>query len=566
VKAGKVYLVGAGPGHPELLTLKAAELLKEADVVVYDRLIQDEVLALAKPAAERVYMGQPPGRHLSRQDEIHELLVRKAGEGKTVVRLKGGDPFLFGRGGEEVEYLAEHGVPFEVIPGVSSALAAPLGAGIPVTYRETASCVAIVTGQEAGSESSRLSWEALSGIDTLVFLMGVHNVDTISRKLMEHGRSPGTPAAMIQMAFWHDERVVVGTLGTISDEVVKAGIKPPATLVVGEVVRLRATLAGAQRDLQRRADGSSRFEPSPAPDQLMRLATAGLASRLFGYALDIRLFDQLEECCVPERLAQELGLNPDACVEVLETLAALGLIESTPDGYRNLELASRYLRSDSPQSLRPALLFQVAQSSGWEGLARYASEGCRDFTAGPAGTAHQEACEAMARFAAPAVVERLDLGERGPVLLVGWGGKAYREAIAVRWPQLVCAVCNPLARCGNIQEWCDAIPSGEEPYGAILLSGLMSSCARGQMQKMLHAAARRLRADGIMVLHDAFLPESASPAPEVLLDGLGQRVLRGGCRAWSTGRLRDALCALGLSETHAEPLPGATVLVTARRG
>ena len=149
MKLGKVYLVGAGPGHPELLTVKAAELLRKADVVVYDRLVQEEVLALSKPAAERIYMGKPVGKHGSRQEEIHALLLQKAREGKLVVRLKGGDPFLFGRGGEEAEYLADRGIPFEVIPGVSSALAAPLSAGISVTHREAASSVAIVTGHEA---------------------------------------------------------------------------------------------------------------------------------------------------------------------------------------------------------------------------------------------------------------------------------------------------------------------------------------------------------------------------------------------------------------------------------
>ena len=137
--SGKVYLVGAGPGHPELLTIKAANLIKAADVIVYDRLIQEDVLALAKPGAERIYMGKPVGRHDSRQDEINELLVHKAHEGKTVVRLKGGDPFLFGRGGEEAEYLAEHGISFDVIPGISSAFSAPLSAGIPVTHRDYSS-------------------------------------------------------------------------------------------------------------------------------------------------------------------------------------------------------------------------------------------------------------------------------------------------------------------------------------------------------------------------------------------------------------------------------------------
>lgn len=237
-------------GHPKLLTLKAAELLQAADVIVYDRLVQEEVLSLSRPSAERIYMGKPLGKHASRQDEIHELLVRKAREGSTVIRLKGGDPFLFGRGGEEAEYLADHGVPFEVIPGVSSALAAPLAAGISVTHRDCSSCVAIVTGHEAHDEKSRLDWEALSKMDTLVFLMGVHNAKKISEQLLAHGRSPNTPAAMIQMAFWPDERVITSTLANIADDLMRSGIEPPATLVIGEVVRLREKLKVAQRDLK----------------------------------------------------------------------------------------------------------------------------------------------------------------------------------------------------------------------------------------------------------------------------------------------------------------------------
>lgn len=245
---GKVYIVGAGPGPPELLTIKAERLLRAADVVVYDRLVQEEVLTLTKPSAERIYMGKPIGRHESRQAEIHELLVARAREGKMVVRLKGGDPFLFGRGGEEAEYLADHGMPFEVIPGVSSALAAPLSAGIAVTHRDLASSVTIATGHEAKKEKSGLDWDALSRTGTLVFLMGVSNVVVIAERLIEHGKDPGTPAAMIQMAFWREERVVTGTLATIAGEVRAAGVEPPATLVVGEVVRLREKLKDSRRD------------------------------------------------------------------------------------------------------------------------------------------------------------------------------------------------------------------------------------------------------------------------------------------------------------------------------
>ncbi len=240
---GKVYLVGAGPGDPELLTLKAAELIKTADVIVYDRLIREEVLALAKPSAERIYVGKPLGRHDSRQDEIHELLAAKAAEGKMVVRLKGGDPFVFGRGGEEAEYLAERGIPFVVVPGVCAALSAPLSAGIPVTHRDLASSLAIVTGHAAHGSADRTDWAALARIDTVVFLMGVHNVAGIARQLMEAGRSPETPAALVEMAFWPGQRVVCGTLRDIAERAREEKVGPPATFVVGEVVRLHAKLS-----------------------------------------------------------------------------------------------------------------------------------------------------------------------------------------------------------------------------------------------------------------------------------------------------------------------------------
>jgi uroporphyrin-III C-methyltransferase len=235
MRVGKVYLVGAGPGSAELLTLKAARLLEAAEVVVHDRLVHPDVLALAAPAAERIDMGKPVGRHESRQDEINAVLVRKAREGRDVVRLKGGDPFVFGRGGEEAEYLAEHGVAFEIVPGVSSSLAAPLAAGIPVTHRANASTVTIATGHQCDGREE-LDWGALARLDTLVFLMGVHNVGCIARKLIEHGRPATTPAAMIQSAYWPEQRVVRAVLGTIEATVKGAGIKPPATLVIGDVV------------------------------------------------------------------------------------------------------------------------------------------------------------------------------------------------------------------------------------------------------------------------------------------------------------------------------------------
>ncbi|MGA3054045.1 MAG: uroporphyrinogen-III C-methyltransferase [Candidatus Korobacteraceae bacterium] len=239
---GKVYLVGAGPGHPDLLTVKAVRLLQTGDVIVYDRLVQQEALALAKPGAEKIFMGKSVGTHASRQQEIHELLVRKAMQGKSVIRLKNGDPFLFGRGGEEAEYLAEHGVAFEVIPGVSSCLSAPLSAGIAVTHRDVASSVAIVTGHNSVDNHDRVDWQALHKVDTLVVLMGVHNIGHVTEALMAAGRSCDTPAAMVQQAFWPGQQIVVGTLATIAEDVRRARIEAPATLVIGEVVRLHEKL------------------------------------------------------------------------------------------------------------------------------------------------------------------------------------------------------------------------------------------------------------------------------------------------------------------------------------
>ena len=556
IQPGKVYLVGAGPGHPELLTLKAAELLKAADVIIYDRLIQEEVLALAKPSAERIYMGKPVGKHDSRQAEIHELLLRKARECKVVVRLKGGDPFLFGRGGEEAEFLAEHHVPFEVIPGVSSALAAPLSAGIAVTHRNAASAVAIVTGHEASKDESRMDWEALARLDTLIFLMAVHNVGRISQELIEHGRDPATPAAMIQTAFWPEEKVVTGTLADIAGEVERAGISPPATLVVGEVVRLREKLKDSHRDL-RCSDVSARFEPDLLPDQLLRLAVAGLGSQVLGFALSLALFDQLEEWQSATAIAQRFGLHAAATAEILDSLVALSLLEGTPEGYRNLELASVYLRSNSPQSLKPVLLHQLAQFSRWETVATYARTGQPGLVPSGKEAPDFDCCECLARFSTPAVVKRLDLAEHSPVLLLGWGGEAYREALGRRWPHLTLDVRNPLFAP-------DPLPTPEAgSYGAVVLSGLVARSAREE-ESILEACAAALKDDGVLVLHDAFLPTGMLP-PEVVLGALGRHLT---CRPrgnWSVSQLREALESLGLRDVRAEHLPAGTVVVTARK-
>ena len=238
---GLVALVGAGPGDPGLITVKALEYIKRADVIVYDRLVNPVLLDHAPETCELVYVGKTPKHHTKTQEEINDILVAQAKLGKLVVRLKGGDPFLFGRGGEEAEVLAAEGLPFEVIPGVSSAIAAPAYAGIPVTHRDLSSSVAVVTGHE-DPEKSRVSvdWTALAhGPDTLVILMGLGNLQSITDRLIEAGKSPDTPVALIQDATTPDQKTVTGTLADIARKASDAGLKPPAVTVIGDVVGLR---------------------------------------------------------------------------------------------------------------------------------------------------------------------------------------------------------------------------------------------------------------------------------------------------------------------------------------
>jgi len=241
-RRGTVYLVGAGPGDVGLLTLKARDLLAGCDVVVYDYLVNPEVLGLVSVHAERVYVGKVGGGRQTPQSDINRMLVGLAREGKRVVRLKGGDPFLFGRGGEEAEALHAAGVPFEVVPGVSSALAAPAYAGIPLTHRVFSSSVAIVTGAHADGQLHPNALAGLASAETIVVLMGMSRVGEIAGELIEAGRSPETPAAVVRWGTYEGQQTVTGTLRTIKDEVERASLRPPAVIVVGEVVSLRGRL------------------------------------------------------------------------------------------------------------------------------------------------------------------------------------------------------------------------------------------------------------------------------------------------------------------------------------
>lgn len=242
--SGKVYLIGAGPGDPGLITVKGLNAIRQADVVIYDYLASPSLLAEASDQAEIIYVGKKGGDHTLSQDGINDLIVEKAKSGKTVARLKGGDPFIFGRGGEEAEVLVGEGIPFEVVPGVTSAIAAPAYAGIPLTHREFTSTLALVTGHEDPEKNtSNIDWPSLAkGVGTLVFLMGVKNLPHIVHQLVSHGRSPRTPVALVQWGTTSRQKTVCGTLETIVERVVSAKLTSPAIIVVGEVVTLRDRL------------------------------------------------------------------------------------------------------------------------------------------------------------------------------------------------------------------------------------------------------------------------------------------------------------------------------------
>jgi uroporphyrinogen III methyltransferase/synthase len=244
VKKGKVYLVGAGPGDPGLMTLRGRELLEQSEVVIYDYLANEDFLDFAPAGAQRIYVGKKGGDHTMSQEEINALLVTK-GRDHLVVRLKGGDPFVFGRGGEEAQVLVAAGIPFEVVPGVTAAIAAPAYAGIPLSHRDYAASMAFITGHERDDKTdSKIAWDRLAtGIGTLVFFMGVKNLSEICNNLIAHGRPEETPAAVIRWGTTSEQRTVVGTLGDIAEKVAQANLKPPAITVVGDVVRLREELS-----------------------------------------------------------------------------------------------------------------------------------------------------------------------------------------------------------------------------------------------------------------------------------------------------------------------------------
>ncbi len=266
---GEVAIAGAGPGDPGLLTLRALSLLQQADCLVFDRLVSAEILALARPEARRYYVGKASRCHALTQEETNDLLVRLAGDGKRVLRLKGGDPFIFGRGGEEAEYLIAHGIGFRVVPGITSASGCSSYAGFPLTHRDHAQSVTFVTGHCKGNRDLALNWAALAvPHHTTVFYMGLANAELISRELQRHGMSAQTPVALVERGTTPEQRHVLATLGDLVEVIEREAFRPPTLIVVGEVVSLAETLAPAMTRLAR--------EPDDRRDSLELASQSGL--------------------------------------------------------------------------------------------------------------------------------------------------------------------------------------------------------------------------------------------------------------------------------------------------
>lgn len=239
---GKVYIVGAGPGDPELITLKGKRAIEAADIIFYDRLINKQLLSYAKPDAELIYCGKRPNHHAIKQEVLNRLLVHHAQTGKMVTRLKGGDPFVYGRGGEEAEYLSMNGIPFEIIPGITAGIAAPAYAGIPITHRQHSRSFAVVSGHDLSWTD--VKWESLvKGVDTLIIYMGMNHLTKICEELIRHGKDMSTPVALIQWGTTSQQAVLNGTLANIAKLAHIHDYSNPVIIVVGEVVRLKEKLS-----------------------------------------------------------------------------------------------------------------------------------------------------------------------------------------------------------------------------------------------------------------------------------------------------------------------------------
>ena len=398
----KVYLVGAGPGDPGLITVKGKKCVQTADVIIYDYLASPALLKYARKSAELIYVGKKGGEHTLSQDQINDLIVEKAKTGVTVTRLKGGDPFIFGRGGEEAEVLFKAGLPFEIVPGVTSAIAAPAYAGIPLTHRKLTSTLAFVTGHEDPTkEETSINWQALAtGIGTLVFFMGVKNLPQITRQLMDQGKSPDTPVALVRWGTTPSQVTVSGTLETIVEKVRTAGLKAPALIVVGDVVNLRSTLKWFEkrpllgkriivtRARQQASDLVSRLsdlgaecleyptikivppkdpEPLqeavknlPAYDWIVFTSVNGVShffEQLFAAGKDVRALSQMQTAAIGPATAEQLrkyGLNSDI---VPETYRA----ESVVDAFKEMNVKGKKILLPRAREARPILPVELTK-------------------------------------------------------------------------------------------------------------------------------------------------------------------------------------------------------------
>jgi uroporphyrinogen III methyltransferase/synthase len=396
MREAKVYLVGAGPGDPGLITVKGKECIAAADVIIYDYLAAPALLNHARQDAEIIYVGKKGGEHTLSQDGINSLIVEKAKTGAIVCRLKGGDPFIFGRGGEEAEVLVDKGIPFEVVPGVTSAVAAAAYAGIPLTHRKLTATLAFVTGHEdPHKEESSIDWESLGqGIGTLVFFMGVKNLPDITQKLIAHGKSPETPVALIRWGTTPGQQTVTGTLDDIAERVKKAGLKAPAIIVVGEVVRLRESLKWFEnrpllgkrivvtRARQQASDLVTRLSdlgaecleyptinvvptdnPAPLEDAINQLSAYDwivftsvngvkyFFDRLFEMGLDVRALNHLRTAAIGPVTSQRLrtfGLKSDIIPENYRA-------EAVVDAFRKEDLAEKRVLLPRAAEARPVL-------------------------------------------------------------------------------------------------------------------------------------------------------------------------------------------------------------------
>jgi uroporphyrinogen III methyltransferase/synthase len=310
---GRVYLVGAGPGDPGLLTLRAAEVLRNAEVLLYDALASEAIVAVAPAACERIFVGKRAGDHALAQDAIERLMIAKAREGRRVVRLKGGDPFVFGRGGEEAEALREAGVEFEIVPGVSSVFAVPAYAGIPVTHRDYAASFTVLTGHEDPAKpASTLDWHKLADSQrTLVMLMAMANLDAICKRLVENGLPATTPAAVIADGTRPTQRSVLATLGTIAGEAAKAAVSAPAIVVIGGVAALRERLRW--------------FDTGPLFGKRISITRAGRQSEEFARALLARGAEPI----VAPTIAIEAADDPAPAIAALDALESFAWLVFT---------------------------------------------------------------------------------------------------------------------------------------------------------------------------------------------------------------------------------------------